>query len=636
MTGVGTKTPRAESLMVRHHGLQTCCLDSPLTAVTAVSYWRKTDDRWRPDGRRPWHPVLKRRAEITLRKCARVLHLRDQKRPHADVPCVFTRRMKTDLLHSNSLTYRIFQKRLPHAIGDMPKKNQQQSKKHNQNHKKKQMEQMVAVTPNPLKSYAKLRKQLAANPRVDAIMKSFIFPFESSPMRNPCGTSSKTTVFRPHLLTSLDFTSPVATADDCVFRSPGQMVLGISDDPLHSIYLTSPGTGTRIYQLYFNDFNVTTSVPEVSASFLIEAPGPVNVAHMATPLPIVYQKCTNPNTAPAMTPSIQYCFSIGGRNGMMVNCNANHAATVSFASANAFGGGASIRALQLTGSTWQPLVTAGVPTLSGTLSLTLYEAGIYAFEYIQGALTSGGPFAATLVVTESGTNAIVTLPCPGLYNRCDTLATCSVRAASILCSQRCPELYRGGEIVARQFPSSHAFWEGYDYDEIASFPDSIPLVADNGVYAFLRPSNFTTLPMQNLFGHGKGNFTSCDAIACTSPYPPSGMVLIALKMPLIGGTPPTYPGAMFTCLFAFGVECENVDTWCDPEKPQVTVTEYNLALEALRDVDNIHENPTHWRDLTRMASRALGATARYAPTLIRGLTSVLPHIANFAGWLGGL
>lgn len=481
-----------------------------------------------------------------------------------------------------------------------------------------------------LKAMSKVAIVAHPNPRIERIMKSFMFPHDAAPVRDPIGNCCKTTIFRPPFLTSYDFTQPIAVTEDAVFKSRGQMVIGITDDPLHAIYYPLTTVASRVYTMYFNNYDVNYSTPMMSTNFAL--PPMLSTAAAITPIdvPMVFLE---PKTSTGTYAQSQiFAYAIAGRHGVYINATGTNTATVAFKVGTAFAIGSSIRTYILNGDSWMPLQDLIVSAAVQTTNVTIYRPGIFAFSYSYKAGTATAADLMSIEITETS-NALLSMSVPGLFGRMNTLSSVGVNAACVLFSQRCPELYSGGEIAVCQFPPSQSIWDTFDYDEIASYPEAELFPANKGLYAYLKPFAKTANKMPNLFTHANGAVRGVSGIMPTSPYPPGGFVLVACRV-AINGT--TYPGGLFSTVYSFGVEACGTDLWGDPEPADVSAEEYNEAIRMLQSVPNFHENPTHWRDLTKIAARALHSAVQYAPTVLAAIQRVLPHIGSVASWLGAL
>lgn len=475
-----------------------------------------------------------------------------------------------------------------------------------------------------------------ASKQVAEVMRAIVFPNESPPVRNPVGTSIPTTVYRPPLLMNTEFTQLVSAEYSSVYGTgdySGMSTIIITDDPLHAYYYTLRTAEERFYTLVFNSIGGDFQ-PTLGHAWIPDSYGTSGYAtSLPVPLQVVYLDPGGP-AALSEIPQHIFAYSTGGRNGVLVNGSPAHASVFKFTwpTGTVVPDGCRISLLRLNATGWTEVDHADKGTGHTAIHINVTKSGLFAFEFTFSESANVQGFYMSATLTEYN-DALISQPVPGLTARMDSLSSIIVNSASVLCSARSAVIQRGGEIVARQFPSASDPWETLSLDDLMTFQGTVPLDAQNGIYAFLKPIGRVAETFEQIFIRHGSSTSKIAAIRCTSPHPPGGFLTIAFKMPMIDGN---YPGAQFSTLLCFGVECVNVDTWSDPEYSTISPTNYLDAFSQLRHVPNIYENPTHWRDLGRAIGRAAGKAISYAPSLLTAMSKILPHIAQASAWMSAL
>jgi len=190
-------------------------------------------------------------------------------------------------------------------------------------------------------------------------------------------------------------------------------------------------------------------------------------------------------------------------------------------------------------------------------------------------------------------------------------------SVSAMYSNRAAMINRSGNIVGYQSPPGKA-WTEYvnNYDRVALSPDSMEREANEGLYGFLLPSEPDNLNLQSYSVWENGNLMD-------SYYPLSGpgsfLVIYAQVT-----DPSARVGKTTAC---WALEFATNTNWFPTEKPRVSSKIWSDSLEALKDIQQWYENPTHWKEIWQKVKSGAGK-------FIKGVENYGPKVIETASTIG--
>jgi hypothetical protein len=260
---------------------------------------------------------------------------------------------------------------------------------------------------------------------------------------------------------------------------------------------------------------------------------------------------------------------------------------------------------------------------SGVLNISLTSSGYYTFTILT---LAGALNTTTMRNTVTGTSSVY---ChnhfPGLSSNIQSAPDIRTTAAALMYTNDAAPLYRQGKITAFQAMGGEE-WTQYGlgsttsgvFSSIASLNGSRVKTAENGLYAFLKPSDdtdFDNVPV--------ADDVAVYADSAILPYPlvPDSDYLvvycsISQQAGRDGYWTPTW-----------GIEYETQDNWHSVAAPIIPPDQYMDAVFLSTRLEQFHENPLHLSDITSFLRGMVGPAAAG----LSAAAAAVPHPAVSAG-----
>lgn len=509
------------------------------------------------------------------------------------------------------------------------------NKKNNSNKKKKSSgrksssKTKLVVMSRPARYHADTGVKFAPGPSAQALRSrgnvaaSICLPHEIPPVRySSVYSEAPTAIASPFYLNSSDFSKGSPLAQPCVPN--GTHVVAVFRDPLRAMveHQTNPTGKTWMYQAYF--VNSTSTVQD----HLRVVQDKILDFQEISPL---WWDDMHVGSSAYLHPhgNRLYTGHHDGSKGVWVDAAAGAVASMNFV---ASAGNFTIQTRRLVGAKWVASLNQETSTGS-TLSLTLSVSGYYSFAIQLSAVANIDLTCAM----SCNSDVMAHKPMPSLMEKQSVLQTVRTNAASLMLSCEASHLNAAGKVVGCQIPAGLE-WQAIAFDDdpfstVGLFGNSKTLILQNGIYGFLKPTSAEDFLMKEPFTISNGN-----VIGATYNLLPEHDYLL-----VIATTPQTsddiFPGGATYTTACWSVEFRTNDVWFVSMPATIKSSVYARDVEALRDVEQWHENPFHFSDIFNFLKGAGRAALKYSPSvlsLLAGLpTPYKPQLTAAAGLAEG-
>jgi hypothetical protein len=208
---------------------------------------------------------------------------------------------------------------------------------------------------------------------------------------------------------------------------------------------------------------------------------------------------------------------------------------------------------------------------------------------------------------------------PGFELNYPSIQSMRINAASILYTNRAALQYKEGSIAMVQVPEGDSWMEytpaGGGFSAVATATQAKEMVAENGMYGFLKPSQASDAEWKVY--HTVTNGVLLD---CFYPLQPVAQYLCQYQVIDVG----LYQNGRIT--ISYSVEFQTMDVWRDVRLANASALLYEEALSQLKRCPQFFENPSHlsdiWNAICGGAKSVASAIANYGPGVIRGASTI--------------
>jgi len=456
---------------------------------------------------------------------------------------------------------------------------------------------------------------------------SMALPLSYPPQRvTSLYSSTPTSVAKPYYLRDAKF--DVANADANIhLLLPGSFMAAVSRNPLRSLIqyvvntFTTPNSATGPYlgcyvgTIYFDGVSGPTPVCN---------PGQ-NEYQVQFNLPISFHADSHAGDTAYFHPHGPkvYAGQHDAKRGFYLDANSSYSARVYLSSDQP--GRWSVYILR--GATWVPTGSIG----GSTATFVLTVCGYYAVDFKSDNDATSSAITG-YVVTSASSFGHWSLPY--MEAKDTVLPTIRTTACSLMWSCVASNLNAEGACAGVQLkpgqswldiagPSNNPVTEvlkNTGGEGAAEFP------LKKGIYGFHKPVNEHAL---NEIALSRSNqFGVVDLV-----YPlveQDGWLVVAASTAKNGTT---YPGGDGYLTAAWAVEFESTDPWYGAIVPPGQKDAFENAVEAIKYLPQWHENPLHFKDVTRFLGNIGRTGLKVAPAFFKVLRSISPE---FAGVFEGL
>jgi len=225
-----------------------------------------------------------------------------------------------------------------------------------------------------------------------------------------------------------------------------------------------------------------------------------------------------------------------------------------------------------------------------------------------------------------GANAVFEHHClPGYENNVGSADGTRIMSASCMLSNDASPLNRQGKIAMVQSPEKYEWthWVDGGFQAVSSAQGSQTLVADNGMYGFLKPTKTTDFDFYSYSDTIGGNVVA-------SQYPLKSetayLVCYFQCVNAAASTDLTTPTQDFHWTIAYGCEYQTADIWRSLDVSIYSADVCRKALEQLKNIPQFHENPLHvaeiWQKIKSLAKSAVDGIIKWGPTVLKGAAAI--------------
>jgi len=182
-------------------------------------------------------------------------------------------------------------------------------------------------------------------------------------------------------------------------------------------------------------------------------------------------------------------------------------------------------------------------------------------------------------------------------------------------SNKAAKGYRQGELVAFQIPKGQHWMNFREFDAIFSAEGSVPLEADMGIYAPLKPAAVDDLQFQTNVSVSTTGFVTQSKWRVDG-----GRAVMALTAKIAAGSAsaPNPRDAFWSFLYNF--QFQTASKWFDKDFTTVTSQQVQTAIDRLKWMPVATENPSHFKDylkaIVSVGKHAINGVEKYGPTAI--------------------
>lgn len=462
------------------------------------------------------------------------------------------------------------------------------------------------------------RMATSALPRsVSSIVLSMALPFDYPPVRVPYSGTVPTVIAQPFDRSDWDFTGTSIGAGECPVPNGTGFTLA-SRDPLHATINMIKKPAAWSYDLYFNTDAGAVSKLSLAAR---GAGGPWTDEN----LPIAY---AIPTTGFAAPQTILYSNIESGMHCVWINAEPSHPTNFGVTrSISNFGANDLLQAYLWSNGEWTNLAPVVGTGASPTISVSLTAFGYYAFTM---NINTAYVIAETASATFNGTADFFTIePIPALVGLAGIVTGVRVVSAAILCSERSVTLYEGGSIAAVQLANGTPWNLSLDFQKMLDLPGCQSFNTKQGIYAFHKATDLDNFAMVAPFRVGIQKGTPPSVFG--GPIsPPGGWLLVGATSPIIDGV---YPGAKLMVTSSWSIEYTSQNNAVSPGTSACSTADFQAAMDTLRYMPSIHENPLHLSDIRGFLAKGARFAVKMAPKLLSAMGAMNPEFAPLAAAL---
>lgn len=227
------------------------------------------------------------------------------------------------------------------------------------------------------------------------------------------------------------------------------------------------------------------------------------------------------------------------------------------------------------------VLTNGTPSHDFVVDSDLNDSGYYSLRY-----SCTAPVIDVAVALSGNGSVYAHKAIPGLAANMASASAIRMMGISLMYTNKASVDYLGGSIAGYQVPASLE-WQNYvSFDQVNELQGSDTRDARRGMYGFIKPVDETDFeflkPDEFLVKLDQsGNVLDCY-------YP-----LMSHRPFLVMATDLTALQTAGYWTFAFSIEYQTTDVWREIASPSLPVNQGDLALSALKQIDQFHENTTH-------------------------------------------
>lgn len=287
----------------------------------------------------------------------------------------------------------------------------------------------------------------------------------------------------------------------------------------------------------------------------------------------------------------------------------------------------------LGGAVFAPGATIGVASVP--------RSGYYAVKVIAYNAGTNHTIQIGINTVSSACNYAAHLPLPQIVQNQTRVGAARVIGASGMISNRTPQAYRGGTIVAYQPPKGEHWTSYYFSSNIGGFYSVFRSISAlnsarafdgaTGCYGFVKVEDQIELEYGLPF-----KFTDNQQVSSSSfPLDDTSFIIIAMQMPPLAQGSVAVPPQSLQYSFDFNVEYTTEDQWSDKENTTNLPEDWTAALVAVSSMEQFYENPIHWLAIRK----TLGRLASIGGTILSAFpqTAFLAPVANgLSQWLASM
>lgn len=251
-------------------------------------------------------------------------------------------------------------------------------------------------------------------------------------------------------------------------------------------------------------------------------------------------------------------------------------------------------------------------------TVTISTSGYYAF-----AVCGSANSSANVQMQFTSTGSVVGFQAlPGIDPLLNSVECIRMSSASLLVTPHTSTLYEGGQVCAVQLPAGvdpmGVLLSRDPFTEWSEDANSATMVLKKGLYGFLKPTDQRDFEMQSIT-----RIVEEELFNIHNPiYPPGGWLVAATSVGLVSGS---YPAGIAHITRCYGVEFRTTNVWFQQMGPQTTPLDWSKALDLIKDAQQFHENPLHFRDIVNFITHHGKAALKLAPSVLKMLAPLFPQ-----------
>ncbi len=264
------------------------------------------------------------------------------------------------------------------------------------------------------------------------------------------------------------------------------------------------------------------------------------------------------------------------------------------------------------------VMVANTP-ITATIKAANVAAGYYSLRVVNETGSDNVTITLSAMYLKVTSSVFRHLALPSLWDTAGSVQAIRFLAHSFKFTNTSGMISRSGSIVARQ-ASNKENWQSYiqsdSYAYLAGLSDTKTFPADKGMFGFLKTTQPSDLDFMRYLVSNSGNEV------VDSSWPIDDCLSFCVSVVKVNDS----NGSSFTLTPRFGIEFETTNLWYSTGLSEHPVAVYQRALEAVRDVEQFHENPLHFKEVVskigNFLSSAVSGLMKYAP-LVQNVASAL-------------
>lgn len=250
-----------------------------------------------------------------------------------------------------------------------------------------------------------------------------------------------------------------------------------------------------------------------------------------------------------------------------------------------------------------PVLTNNPGVGVGFTTFTIPSSGYYGVDYS----TPGAIVCTSVDISLTGTDFFSHLACPGIEQNLAAVQGVNITTFAAQITNKAPWVDMAGEIALIQSPQG-VQWYDYamdGFDAVAGAQGAVNGDAKLGGYAFIKPTMEDDFKIRNPILVEDDTLKSCNF----DLENPSAFLAFFLRIAGVNGRD-------FFLIHGMHLDYQTLDTWRPIQAPSIDYKIFDEVIGHLKDINNLHENPTHASKLLKKVKELAAKGERFVESTV--------------------